>query len=328
MNNKVSIIIPSYNYGRFLKETLTSLINQSYTNWEALIIDDGSIDDTETVVYPFIQNDRRILYFQQMNKGVSEARNLGLKYATGNFIQFLDADDLLSIHKLKHQIAYFSQHPEVDLCYTDNHYFEDQNPTIWYPDLEMEGRVWIPKLSGKGYHAIQTLINNNIAVISSPLFRSSLLEKVEGFSEDVIQTEDWQFWFKCAFAGARFHYYFHPDSYTLIRIHRNSASQNIQTMRCGEIKLRNWVNKQIQLTDLTENQKQELSRNNEEKKRQLYKYIMYYGPLWNFRHLQNMAKLANWPTVITFYIKALNFRRKSQKQHGNKGRHHHPVEFK
>ena len=125
MKDKVSIIIPCYNYGEFLTETLASLIYQSHKNWEAIVIDDGSTDNTESIILPLLKKDSRIVFFKQINRGVSAARNLGLQYVSGDFVQFLDADDLLSPQKISLQLDYFSKNPNVDICYTDNHYFQN-----------------------------------------------------------------------------------------------------------------------------------------------------------------------------------------------------------
>lgn len=96
MNNKVSIIIPIYNGEKTIEKCLNSIINQIYKNFEVLMINDGSVDNTETICKKFAQNDARFRYIFKKNGGVSSARNLGLCNITGNFISFVDCDDTLS----------------------------------------------------------------------------------------------------------------------------------------------------------------------------------------------------------------------------------------
>lgn len=324
---KISIIIPCYNYGRYLDECFSNLQSQTYQDWEAIVIDDGSTDQTMEVVRTWQAEEPRIQYFYQPNSGVSKARNLGLLKANGELIQFLDADDLLSREKLQLQVDYLLYHPEVDLCYTENHYFEDGIPEIHYPDQEFLGRDWMIRFSGKGSFAIEQLIRNNLAVVSSPLIRKSLVGLAGFFPEKVAHTEDWQFWLQCVLAGANIHYLPNPEAYTLIRVHRSSVSQQTQTMRYGELNLRTWLSKKLSEAGfLTTPEKNFLISLNENRKRQLFKYIMYHGPLGSFSHLVKMTGIYDWKTVLSFYFKALNFRRKTSNKGHARNRHHHTLQ--
>lgn len=131
-NSKVSplvtVIIPSYNYGRFIGETLESVRRQSYSNWECFVIDDGSTDDTREIVSHYIAMDNRISYVFQPNQGVSIARNNAIKQCRGAYIQFLDADDLLEPGKLEAHVNYLEQYPEIDLVYGDWRHFDSDDP--------------------------------------------------------------------------------------------------------------------------------------------------------------------------------------------------------
>ena len=100
----VSIIIPCYNKGRFLEDALNSVLSQIYTQWECIIIDDGSTDNTEQIALNYTRLDSRFRYIKKQNQGVSATRNLGLAQATGNFIQFLDPDDIIYPNKISTQI--------------------------------------------------------------------------------------------------------------------------------------------------------------------------------------------------------------------------------
>jgi glycosyltransferase involved in cell wall biosynthesis len=105
---KVSIIIPCFNQAPFLTEAVHSVLAQSYSNWECIIINDGSTDNTEEVAKKLIQNDNRFIYRKQNNKGLPGARNSGLEICSGDFIQFLDADDALHPQKLEKHLRAIS----------------------------------------------------------------------------------------------------------------------------------------------------------------------------------------------------------------------------
>jgi glycosyltransferase involved in cell wall biosynthesis len=115
--NLISIIIPCYNQSSYLEETLNCILKQDYENWECLLVNDGSTDSTESVILPWLKKDPRFRYFSIPNGGVSAARNFGIEQAKGFFIQFLDADDLLSPNKLSKSIgAIFSENVGVVCC--------------------------------------------------------------------------------------------------------------------------------------------------------------------------------------------------------------------
>ncbi len=97
MQPLISVIVPCYNYGDLLKDCIGSLFAQTYSNWECIIVDDGSTDNTRMVAEELVQKDKRISYFLQSNSGPTVARNYGLSVAKGEFIQFIDADDLMNI---------------------------------------------------------------------------------------------------------------------------------------------------------------------------------------------------------------------------------------
>jgi teichuronic acid biosynthesis glycosyltransferase TuaG len=111
---KVSIIMPAYNAAATIEPSVLSVIEQSWENWELLIINDGSTDNTSEIVGREYLSDNRIKYFCQKNKGVSAARNMGLKQATGEYICFLDADDVLPPKSLENRLRIFDEYSEVD----------------------------------------------------------------------------------------------------------------------------------------------------------------------------------------------------------------------
>ncbi|MEM5782486.1 MAG: glycosyltransferase [Candidatus Aenigmatarchaeota archaeon] len=117
MNNNpiVSVIIPTFNRKNLISRAVRSVLNQTYKNFELIIIDDGSIDNTQEVIIRFQKNEPRIKYFYQENKGWPSALNKGLSIATGQYIAFLDSDDEWFDNKLEKQIEVFNKFPNVGL---------------------------------------------------------------------------------------------------------------------------------------------------------------------------------------------------------------------
>src|SRR5438105_1307294 len=111
---KVSIIIPAYNVAQYIGETLDSVIQQSYTDYEAIVINDGSTDGTERALEPFRD---RIIYTRQENRGLSGARNTGLRIARGRYVALLDSDDLWMPHYLEQLVPRLEADPQIDLIF-------------------------------------------------------------------------------------------------------------------------------------------------------------------------------------------------------------------
>ena len=115
----ISVVIPVYNRANIVGETLDSVLSQTYKNWECIIVDDGSTDTTEEVVNDFMDRDNRFTFIKRppaRNKGASPCRNLGLELSKGDFVQFLDSDDLLENTKFEEQIKELQQHPPLTLA--------------------------------------------------------------------------------------------------------------------------------------------------------------------------------------------------------------------
>ncbi len=115
MNPLISCVVPTYNSGRYLKEALESIFAQTYRSFEIIIADDGSTDDTQTIIASYCD---QIRFVKQTTSGPAATRNLGLSAAGGEFVAFLDADDLWHPEKLFRQMSFFQKFPELDLCLT------------------------------------------------------------------------------------------------------------------------------------------------------------------------------------------------------------------
>lgn len=118
-NPLISIIIPCYNGEQYLEQTLKSVIWQSYKNWECIVIDDGSTDRSSEIIGRYLTHDQRFRYYKKTNGGLASARNYGIDLVKGEFIQFLDADDILTDNRLERCIIHFDSNPDCIVAYSD-----------------------------------------------------------------------------------------------------------------------------------------------------------------------------------------------------------------
>jgi glycosyltransferase involved in cell wall biosynthesis len=234
----VTVIVPCFNYGHFLRNTFESLSAQTERRWECIVIDDGSTDDTKSIVAALTAGDPRFRYIYQGNKGLSAARNAGMKEACGTYIQFLDADDLLERRKLEAHVAYLERHPDVDIVYGDARYFPSDDPEQRFLSIDGGDVSPIRKLSGGREDLLRHLVVDNIFVVSSPLLRREVIESCGYFDENLRGCEDWEYWLRCASAGMRFCYSESDEALTLIRFHRNSLSKNRSVMLTANLEVR------------------------------------------------------------------------------------------
>jgi len=133
----VSIIIPTYNYGRYLTKSLRSCLEQTHRNLEIIVVDDGSVDDTKEIVRSFGD---RVVYLFQQNQGVSAARNTGLHRASGEFIAFLDADDYLMEDSIAVRAEVLMSRPEIGIVFTDT-YSCDEKGNVYHDGTERKDRA-------------------------------------------------------------------------------------------------------------------------------------------------------------------------------------------
>ena len=218
----VSVIIPAHNAAPFLRETVTSALNQSWPDVEVIVVNDGSTDDTAAVLAPFAG---RIRVIDQPQSGVAVARNRGAAAARGTWLAFLDADDVWVPHKLERQLA--SARSDTQLIYSDriNIGHLDGLPEI-QSDLQQmyEGAVFTDVLLG------------NVITTSSVLMRRSTFEDLGGFSEDpgLPPAEDWDLWLRVA---ARHRIDVCREPLVKYRLHPAGASRNSDRMNRARIRV-------------------------------------------------------------------------------------------
>ncbi len=222
----ISVIIPTYNYGRLIGQTLESVSAQTYQNWECVVVDDGSTDDTSEVVNRYAAMDARIKYIKQDNRQQAAARNNAIRNSNGEYFQFLDADDLIEPKKFERQIEYLESHPDVDIVYTDVRFFSDENIDERYYLLGGENKPWMPGVSGRGKEVLMSLVRKDTIPINTPLVRRRVIDKVGLFDEKLSPVEDWDYWVRCAAEGMRFQYKDFEETHALVRYHASSASRS------------------------------------------------------------------------------------------------------
>lgn len=238
-NPLVSVIIATYNYGHLIEEALASVSAQTYTNWECIVVDDGSTDDTEAIVAAFISANEKqsFRYISMANAGVSKARNVGIMHATGTYLQFLDADDQLSAHQLAKQIALHGEN-DCSLVFSASHFFIQDDHGRYSVEKYPAGLMATETLIGETL--IKRLVEHNLFTISSALVRSADVKAV-GMFDEINHNEDWLLWFKVALYHPNFVFNDAKETITQIRLHRGSAISNRRKMFEGEV----WVRQQF-----------------------------------------------------------------------------------
>jgi glycosyltransferase involved in cell wall biosynthesis len=214
----VSVIIPAYNQSDYLGIAIQSVLDQTYQDIEILVIDDGSTDDTGKVAKRF--SDPRIKYIYQANKGLSGARNTGIRNSVGEYLTFLDSDDLFLPEKINILVSFLNSQPEIGLVAGQAVPIDEHGQRI--------GSIFdtpIPEDSSKW------LIGNPLHV-GSVMLRRSWQEKIGFFDESLRSYEDWDMWLRLAISGCRMGwvakpvsmYRFHPEQMV-----RNSAQMTNAT---------------------------------------------------------------------------------------------------
>ncbi len=183
----VSVVIPAYNAARFLPEAVESVLSQTYGNIEVLVVDDGSTDETGSVVEPF-SADKRFRYHFKENGGPSSARNAGVHLAKGSHIAFMDGDDVWYPHKLETQMPLFDQHPSPGVVFSDRHLIDERG-------RPMSGCPWTPYRGPKLY---ERLLVENFVPTSSAVVAAEVFQSVGFFDESQLLSEDCDFWLRAS----------------------------------------------------------------------------------------------------------------------------------
>lgn len=176
MNSLISVIVPCYNQAQYLDDCLQSVLDQTYENWECIIVNDGSPDNTEEVARKWVDKDARFKYLLQENKGVSAARNFGILNAQGEWILPLDADDLISNNYLELASEHFHIN-DVQVIYCNAKKFGKVDEDFKLEDFSL----------------LNLAVNN--VIFCTAFFRRSTCFEIGGYDETMQKGyEDWDFW--------------------------------------------------------------------------------------------------------------------------------------
>mgnify|MGYP000225793700 CR=1 FL=1 len=209
----ISIVTPTYNRSEFLAEAVNSVLGQTYSNFELLIIDDGSTDDTRELVASY-QQDPRIRYFYQSNQGQSVARNRGIAESAGDFICFLDSDNAWLPKKLERSLLEFQRFPETQVVYGDSILIDENSAEI--------GKSTMKRYSGR---ITANLLKDNFVSMNTTMTRRHCFEEMGGFNESDRIAEDYELWLRFS---TKFEFHYIPEFLGCYRKMDNQISSDKQ----------------------------------------------------------------------------------------------------
>jgi glycosyltransferase involved in cell wall biosynthesis len=180
---KVSIITAAYNHVQFIRQSVESVLNQTYKDFEHIVVDDGSTDGTAEILKTF---GNRIKYIRQENRGTHAALNTGIREASGQYIAILDSDDAWLPHKLERQVSAFEQFPETGLVYSQAYIIDSEG--------KKEERVLGEPLDPEC--AFETLLRYNPIPALTAVIKRDCINKLGGFSETFTALSDWELWIR------------------------------------------------------------------------------------------------------------------------------------
>jgi len=230
----VSVIVPCYNHGIYLGECFDSILNQTYKNWECIVIDNGSTDNTKQVTESYVQKDKRFKYIYTQQKGVSFARNLGIKNSTGKYILPVDADDKIAPLYIEKAVEVLERKENVKLVYCNARLFGAAN------------KDWIlPEFS------IKNILIENI-IFCSALFRRKDYDQTTGYNEQMVEGfEDWDFWLDLLKNG--WDVVKLPEIYFFYRIKKDSRNHNLDVEKQKRLRERIYQNHKELYSEILEN---------------------------------------------------------------------------
>lgn len=233
MKNKelVSIIMPAYNASNYIQESIDSVIAQTYSNWELLIIDDGSTDATSGIIKRNIQKDNRIKLFFQENSNQAIARNLGISKSKGELLAFLDSDDVWLSNKLQVTLENFDS--EVfDLIFTESFFTSDSvicNSKTQYQTMG------VGALHYQGDSGLKAFIQRNRIPILTVIVKKKYVIEINNFDSKCVPAEDYDLWMRLLLNGCKFQSIDIPLS--IYRVHNKSSTANDKLATISVLKL-------------------------------------------------------------------------------------------
>ena len=224
--NRVSVVIPTYNYSHFILDAVKSALAQDVHDVQIIVVDDGSTDNTSDIIKPYTD---RIKYIYQENAGLSAARNTGVRNSTGEFILFLDADDVLGPNSIASQVSFFERNPGAAVVVCENRLFEETDDH----GSPKESGTWELYRKNLAVH----LCYFNIAPPHAFLFRRQAIIKTGWFDDQLTACEDYDLWIRAAVKGFIPHY--NPSGVVYYRRHPKSMSADLVNQHLHDAILHN-----------------------------------------------------------------------------------------
>lgn len=225
---KISIVTASYNYSEYIKEAIESVISQSHEDWELIIVDDGSSDDSVEVIKSYCEKDARIKLFvhaDNVNKGLKDTLLLGIEKAECEWIAFLESDDLLSSDYLERKIEIAQNFPETVLIFNAVEYFGDEKKSWLFESVFVHNSNFLSDKTFPREMFKDLSANNRILTFSSVMARRESLLMAD-FNTPCDKLIDWWLYINMSF-GQKF--YYTPEKLTKWRLHPNSYIMDKRT---------------------------------------------------------------------------------------------------
>ncbi len=229
----VSVIIPAYNAATFLVRAVTSCSDSPYHHTEIVIVDDGSADNTPVLADQLATIDARISVIHQENRGLAEARNIGICHATGKYIVLLDADDELALDWLSVACSVLEHNLGIDGVYGDWSIYRARAKDGEY------GTLHAPL-------SLDTLLSDNVMPVNALMLRHALYQKIGHFDKALPTHEDWQYWLRAANAGWRMKHI--TQLAGIVHAHGGNMSGNWRRMSAGRIACLMYADTRFHLT--------------------------------------------------------------------------------
>jgi glycosyltransferase involved in cell wall biosynthesis len=213
----VTVVMPAFNVAPYLREAVDSVLAQTFRDWELLIVNDGSTDETPAIAHEYARRDPRIRVIDQQNCGLACARNTALRAGTGEFFALLDSDDLWEPGFLQSQLDVFAQYPETGLV-------SGSARLLGGPQHGQPARPIVP---GNPALTLEEMIADETAVFIMSTFRRPVYEAIGGFDAAKRRSEDWDYWLRAVAAGFVFRRNWQPLAWYRVRedsLSRNSAA--------------------------------------------------------------------------------------------------------
>ncbi len=251
----ISIIVPCYNQAQYLNECLQSVIEQSYQNWECIIVNDGSPDNTEEIANKWVEKDNRFKYLYKDNGGLSSARNAGINIALGQYILPLDADDKISSNYLENCLNEFGFDENLKIAFGKGIKFGLINEDWILPNYNFE-----------------SLLNGNM-IFCTAMYKKETWVEIGGYDENMkLGFEDWEFWINSLKSGGNVKQ--NKNAFFYYRIKENSMTMDLINENSKKYMLRKYIFNKHKIL-YTQKDNYDLFMENIELKKKTYKIHHY-----------------------------------------------------